>query len=543
MNPVTIHAWFEPIASLGCRLFFALMALLNPTLLAIFKVIGMRPCADERRCQMVVFRPSGNLASTRCDRHLGARMDTSLTTGDDRSCSNHGALAGRPFCGGRISCRRPDPPVDNDSVQGLPPRRLELPSPHHNHIDTPQHGDRIMTLSSRCDQFGRPRCVTSFALGGLILFAAITASPSASWARSVWPPQARSVWPPFDTSAALILRTLEADGRVEAGSVSVQTIRRLLREHKLDRESLGERTHTKARLRWQAEAPNALWHGDVCHGPKICGGKKPLRIHALLDDASRYILAIEARHTELEQDMLEVWATALYRHGRPSALYLDNGATYRGQALRLACERLGTTLIHAKPYDAATRGKMERFWATLRAGCLDYISAEATLHDVNARLYAFLDVHYHQAPHAGLMGRTPAREWANGALDVGDTLDKKTLEAALTTHASRRVRKDSTVRIDGTWWQTEAGFLAGRTVTVARGLVGESKTPWLEYEDKRFELYPVDPVANSRRKRQPIDPNAPSKAQESTRFDPPSTLLDRALGRTSERSSTKKKRP
>lgn len=38
----------------------------------------------------------------------------------------------------------------------------------------------------------------------------------------------------------------------------------------------------------------------------------------------------------------------------PDALYLENGSTYRGQALSLACARMGTALIHAKPYDART---------------------------------------------------------------------------------------------------------------------------------------------------------------------------------------------
>ena len=39
-------------------------------------------------------------------------------------------------------------------------------------------------------------------------------------------------------------------------------------------------------------AIGALWHGDVCHGPALRIGKttKPLRIHAMLDDASRYVV-------------------------------------------------------------------------------------------------------------------------------------------------------------------------------------------------------------------------------------------------------------
>jgi hypothetical protein len=347
-----------------------------------------------------------------------------------------------------------------------------------------------------------------------------------------------------NASAALILRTLECDGLVDEGSVSVQTIRRLLRANKLERQSLGAQNHTKVRLRWQAEAPNALWHGDVCHGLNICDGRKPLRVHALLDDRSRYITAIEARHTEREQDMLEIWANALYRHGPPSALYLDNGSTYRGEALRLACERIGTTLIHAKPYDPQARGKMERFWATLRAGCLDYIPQSATLHDVNARLYAFLDAHYHKAPHASLMGRTPAQVWDTRSRDDADSLDIQKIEAALTVHVKRRVRKDSTIRLDGVWWQTDAGFLAGRTVTIAHCLVGQSTQPWLEYEDKRFELEPVEPVANARTPRKSFEqPGATTRTSTSTGFDPPTSLLKRVSGRASERQTINKEQP
>jgi putative transposase len=135
-------------------------------------------------------------------------------------------------------------------------------------------------------------------------------------------------------SAALIVRTLVADGRLAKGAVSVSTVARFFRDAKLPR---GVRPSGHTRLRWQAEHPGALWHGDVCHGPALRIGKttKPLRIHALLDDASRYVVALEAHHTEREDDMLDLMLGALRRHGAPGTLYLDNGATYRGDVLRL----------------------------------------------------------------------------------------------------------------------------------------------------------------------------------------------------------------
>src|ERR1041384_2553488 len=110
--------------------------------------------------------------------------------------------------------------------------------------------------------------------------------------------------------------------------------------------------------------------------------------------------------------MLDLMLGALRRHGAPDAAYLDNGATYRGNVLRLACERLPITLIHAPPYDAPPRGKMGRVWGTLREGCLDHLGPMTSLHDVQARLLAFLDEHYHVTPHGGLFGKTPAAAWA-----------------------------------------------------------------------------------------------------------------------------------
>ncbi len=107
--------------------------------------------------------------------------------------------------------------------------------------------------------------------------------------------------------------------------------------------------------------------------------------------------------------MLGIFLRALRRHGAPDALYLDNGATYRGEALRLACERLDITLLHARPGDAPARGKMERFWRTLRQGCLDHLGTMTQLHDV------FLDEHHHRAPHGGLFGKQPAEIWAGAA--------------------------------------------------------------------------------------------------------------------------------
>lgn len=226
--------------------------------------------------------------------------------------------------------------------------------------------------------------------------------------------------------------------------------------------------------------------------------------------------------------MLAVLIRALRRFGAPDAMYFDNGATYRGETLSLACARLGTALVHAKPYDAPARGKMERFWRTLREQCLVFCKDMKSLHDLNVRILAWLDEHYHRAPHGGLMGKAPADVFA-AAAPATDELDEPKLRRALTVRERRRVRRDNTLAMDGVDWETSLHFLAGRLVTVARSLVDADDPPWIEHEDKVYPLSPVDPVKNARRERAPSCLDAPHPSR--TPFDPPAVLVDRALGR------------
>ena len=333
-------------------------------------------------------------------------------------------------------------------------------------------------------------------------------------------------------SAALIVRTLEVDGRLDQGAVSETTVRRFFKQEGLDKIALRDGSAPRVRLRWQAERPNALWHSDVCHGPALVIGeqKKPLRIHAILDDASRYIIALEAHHTEREEDMLGMLVRAVRKQGRPDAWYLDNGGTYRGDILRTACGRMGVTLLHARPYDPQARGKMERFWRTLRQGCLDFTGQLSTLHDVNVRLWAWLDQHYHRTPHASLMGRAPETVYMSTER-APDAFDEAGLRAALTVRVRRRVRRDSTLPLDGEDWELDQGFLAGQLVVVARCLVEHDEPPWVEHDGKRLPLHLVDAVRNASRKRGPARVTSEPKLPGKVEFDPPKALLDKAVGR------------
>ncbi|GAW94280.1 ISChy6, transposase [Calderihabitans maritimus] len=40
---------------------------------------------------------------------------------------------------------------------------------------------------------------------------------------------------------------------------------------------------------------------------------------------------------------------------------VDNGKIYRSHTFHVACASLGITLTHTQPYDAQSKGKIERF--------------------------------------------------------------------------------------------------------------------------------------------------------------------------------------
>ena len=330
-------------------------------------------------------------------------------------------------------------------------------------------------------------------------------------------------------ATTVILRTLVEDGRITRGAITDSTLRRFYADHGLDRVTLRRQAlgHRVERRRWQAARPHEVWHADVMHGPalQVDGRAVPLRIHAILDDRTRYIVAIQACTTERESEMLALLIKAFRGHGGPDTLYLDNGSTYTGETLRTACSRLGIALVHAKPEDPQARGKMERFWRTLRGQCVSLMGPMASLHDVQVRLLAWLEGHYHRAPHAGLLGRCPGQVLEEEVLhELRDPISERMLHEALTIRQKRRIRGDGTLEVAGVDFELEEGFLAGKRVIVARSVLNPTEPPWVEHEEQRLPLRRVDPVANSRRKRS----KRAKRGIDAIDFDPPGVLL-RAL--------------
>ena len=161
---------------------------------------------------------------------------------------------------------------------------------------------------------------------------------------------------------------------------------------------------------------------DVMHGPKVSAGRQRHKTYliAFIDDATRVIPYAAFAHGENTVAFLPVFKQALIRRGLPQRLFVDNGANYRSQQLALVCAKLGIALIHARPYQPAGKGKIERWFRTVRSQFLTTLQPAdtANLEALNRRLWAYVEGEYHHAPHRGLAGKTPLDQWAVAGANV-----------------------------------------------------------------------------------------------------------------------------
>ena len=100
---------------------------------------------------------------------------------------------------------------------------------------------------------------------------------------------------------------------------------------------------------------------------------------------------------------------------------------------------------------------------------------------------------------------------------AADSFNETRLRAALTVTERRRVRRDSTLPMDGEDWETDLHFLAGRLVTVGRCMVDPDEPPYIEHEKKRYPLHKVDPIKNASRPRSTSNHDAPHLLHDEAR--------------------------
>jgi transposase InsO family protein len=258
-----------------------------------------------------------------------------------------------------------------------------------------------------------------------------------------------------------LIRTAQQRGVVDGEQhLAESTVWRLLK-----REGLMERTEHEPvdRRRFEAQIPNDLWQSDVMHGPSVSvdGKNRKAYLIAFIDDMSRLICHAQFYLSENLNSYLDALRQALLTRGLPRKLYVDNGPAFRSFHLHQITASLGIALIHSKPYQPQGRGKIERFFRTVRSDFLPGVRAK-TLSDLNLALDCWLREVYHNREHTST-GQTPLARYAAHCECVRAA--PKDLPDHFRQQARRRVAKDRTVALAGRLFEAPIA-LVGKQITL-----------------------------------------------------------------------------
>ncbi len=240
--------------------------------------------------------------------------------------------------------------------------------------------------------------------------------------------------------------------------ICYNTLLRIVRQENL----LPAEGRSDARKRFEMAAVNEMWTCDFMHGPavELSYGKNAKSILcAIIDDHSRVIVGSAFSTKETVSALTVVLKEAFETHGLPRRLYVDNGAAFSSELLNLACARSGISLCHSKPYDSPSRGKIERFFRTVRDRFLSGVGEKVTLDELNEAFSLWLKEDYHNKEHRGI-GCTPMdryRESLNHA-DIRRVTKAELDEAFLTSH-ERIVNNDATISFKGKIYEVPAAYI------------------------------------------------------------------------------------
>lgn len=249
----------------------------------------------------------------------------------------------------------------------------------------------------------------------------------------------------------------------EGWAVPRMTVHRVLLRHGLVRK---EDRLQQATRRFEREQPNQLWQMDF-KSPK--GWGKPVGPLSILDDASRYMIALDgtwSTRSELVRERLEV---AFANCGVPEAMLMDHGIPWWNQnavggwtQLTVWLMKQGVQLYFCGVRHPQTQGKVERFH-----GALEMARRRRGLpqpEDFQHWLDDFRQEYNHQRPHEALGMKTPASLWTPSPRAYQPHPPEWQYPEGAEVH---RLEPGGQLKLDGKRWQL-CGPLSGEPVQVIR---------------------------------------------------------------------------
>jgi len=253
------------------------------------------------------------------------------------------------------------------------------------------------------------------------------------------------------TALSVLYRNWQDHGR---GLPSLSSVYRFLATHGYDRRSLKagrlESGPTKA---FEAPAPNDLWMVDFACGPTLRtveGRAISTQLCIILDDHSRLITFAAYYLLGNTASFLDCLKQAVLRRGLPLKLYTDQGKPFVGTHSRIVCANLGIRLLHAKPYHAWSKGKVERLIRTIQTDFEATLRLEGghvqSLEELNTAFSRWIANIYHLRLH-GSTSMSPQQRFTRTGHPLRTVEEPEKIDALFYTRINRVVRKDGTVRL------------------------------------------------------------------------------------------------
>ncbi len=186
------------------------------------------------------------------------------------------------------------------------------------------------------------------------------------------------------------------------------------------------------------------------------------------------------------------------KRGVPKAIYVDNGSNYSSKEFATICTRLGTVLIHTPVRDGAAKGKIERFFRTVRDEFLTRdLSRITTLRELNDLFTRWLELTYHERIHTTL-GMKPIDRFGLDLTRIHRLTQSPYSTELFMLEDTRKVRTDNTFSFNSLRYEAPRD-MRGKTITI-RYLRHTGFAPTVYQDGVRLgDATLLDRVANDRR--------------------------------------------
>jgi len=313
---------------------------------------------------------------------------------------------------------------------------------------------------------------------------------------------------------SIVYRLCIEEGLLTRSQIAPNTFRRVVKQYELLKPD--PECSNKIRLAFAKAHANEMWQADTLYGPYVSLHGTPVqtRLIAFLDDASRVCCHGQFFPSENVDTLIESLRAAFYKRGVPHALYVDNGSIYTSREIIQICARVGCLLHHAPLRDGAAKGKVERFFRTVRDQFLARALDLSSLESLNRQFTHWVEEQYNAQTHS-VLGMSPLDRFALDRQWLRFLPPNEANDELFFVEEERQVRADNTFSFKALRFEAPR-HLPDRTIQIRFQRSQPTRRVVVYYKGQRMgEARLLDAIANDRK---PLPTPSASNPQSSAQI-------------------------